>query len=60
MWVEANRAGLGRNRSGGKAALLTNPKKGRADKQRIIYADRRSDAFTVDKKRHKRMTPDEP
>ena len=46
--------------TGVSSSSPTNPKKGRADKQIIINVDRPSDASTVDRNMHKRMTLDKP
>ena len=58
--AEANHDSLGRKQTGGGAAISTNPKKSRADKRKIKYADLLSYMKTVGNNMHECMYPDEP
>ena len=55
---KSDRASLVRIKTGGASALPTNPKKGRADKRRVINVDRYIDASNMEKNMHNRMTLD--
>ena len=51
---------VGVNFTGGASALLTDFKKGRTDKRTVIHVDHLSDASTMDRNMHERMTLDKP
>ena len=57
-WQPLQKAGV--NFTGRASALTTYPKKGRADKQKIIHVDNPSDVSNMNRNINERMTLEEP